>query len=485
MNAIRLTISFCLLHFCGTALFAQTPRPQPPLAKDARVLFLHHSTGECIWNGGVPAWFESHNAEHQTRYAIEERAFPKESPYGWENFPYDYWNIWVRHAGPRAYREEPTLEMLTPHYQVIVFKHCFPVSNIDEDTGRPDVAASEKRIENYRLQYAALKAKLKSFPSTRFLVWTGAAQVLSDVDAAAARRARSFFDWVRKEWDQPGDNIYVFDFYALETGGGLYLKPEYASGDAHPNEAFSRRVAPLLCRRVVDVIEGRGDTGSLTGGDLSATAVPPAVSTRPTPAPTTRAPAAAPVPAPGTKDWVFDNAEDASRRQALWTDAARYIEDGRQHAIRIDFAAADSEDWGEYGVHRVAFTKAPAANTDVAPYRYLSLRVKADREMEVVLKLNTLPKPEGDRYQPHFGFSGYLHTTGTGWQTVVLDLTRLELAVEGEGAYEAAGSPPLPQQLSTISFAIPDRHAGAEFLVDDLVFYRDLPASLKSLVQEP
>ena len=68
-------------------------------------------------------------------------------------------------------------------------------------------------------------------------------------------------------WDEPGDNIYVWDFRQLETEGGLYLLNEYAAapGDSHPNSAFATRVAPYLGQRIVDVIEGRGDSGSLTG----------------------------------------------------------------------------------------------------------------------------------------------------------------------------------------------------------------------------
>ena len=152
--------------------------PQPALPTAARIVLLHHSTGECVWNGGVPQWFAQYNEAHGTRYTIAEQAFPKDSPYGWENYPYDYWNIWVRHAGPRPFKEEPTLEMLTPRYDVIVLKHCFPVSQIEADTGTADAASSDKRLENYKLQYAALKKKMRQFPKTRFLVWTGAALVL-------------------------------------------------------------------------------------------------------------------------------------------------------------------------------------------------------------------------------------------------------------------------------------------------------------------
>ena len=256
-----------LLPFCGASCAGgETPSPaETPAPATARILFLHHSTGECVWNGGVAAWFEAYNAAHKTRYAITERNFPQESPYGWANYPYDYWNIWVKNAGPRPFKGEPTLEMLTPQYDVIVLKHCFPVSNIEADAGAADVASDAKRLENYKLQYGALKKKLREFSKVRFIVWTGAAQVKNDIDEASARRAKAFFDWVRTQWDEKGDNLFLWDFYRLETEGDLYLKASYASGDAHPNEAFSRRVAPLFCQRIVDVIQGKGDSTSLTG----------------------------------------------------------------------------------------------------------------------------------------------------------------------------------------------------------------------------
>jgi hypothetical protein len=84
-----------------------------------------------------------------------------------------------------------------------------------------------------------------------------------------ARRAEAFFQWVVEAWEEPGDNIHLWDFRQLETEGGLYLRDEYAAGptDSHPNGAFAARVAPLFAQRVVDVIEGRGDEGSLTGAD--------------------------------------------------------------------------------------------------------------------------------------------------------------------------------------------------------------------------
>lgn len=246
-----------------------------------KIVFLHHSTGARIWSGGVKDWFNAYNQRNGTRYDIVEQVFPKESPYGWNNYPYDYWNIWVKHAGDTPYLEEPTLEMLTKTYDVIVFKHCFPVGDIVQDTGAPDVASPEKRIENYKLQYEALKAKMHQFPKTTFIVWTGAAQVdystIRNRIAAVirghsnvklrAQRAHEFFEWVKKDWDVPGDNIYLWDFYGLETEGGIFMKKEYADSptNSHPNERFAAMAAPCFCRRVVGIIEGNGDRSSITG----------------------------------------------------------------------------------------------------------------------------------------------------------------------------------------------------------------------------
>lgn len=249
--------------------------------ESVKIIFLHHSTGQNIWDGGVPGWFEKYNLENGTDYRIEERYFPKQSPYGWNNYPYDYWNIWVEHGGEESFMEEPTLEMLTRDYDVIVFKHCFPVSDILEDTGSPDITSSEKRLENYRCQYDALKEKMRLFPGTKFIVWTAAPRVeitswkarLSallkggSAQKANTERARVFAEWVRDKWDEPGDNIFIWDFHELGTEGGIFLKSGYAEapGNSHPGKEYAKTVAPYLCRRIVDVIEGRGDETNVTG----------------------------------------------------------------------------------------------------------------------------------------------------------------------------------------------------------------------------
>jgi len=240
---------------------------EPKEGEGVKILFLHHSTGRVIWDGGVPEWFEERNPINSSHYLITEQDFPKMSPYGWNNYPYDYWNIWVNHGSPGDFKREPTLEMITEKYDVVIFKHCFPVGDILPDTGDPDVASPEKRIENYKLQYEALKEKMREFPDKKFIVWTGAALVENKTNPEKAQRTRDFFEWVIGTWDEKGDNIFIWDFYDLETEGGLYLKNEYSrsESDSHPNDQFAKNTAPLLCSRIVDIVEGYGDTGSILG----------------------------------------------------------------------------------------------------------------------------------------------------------------------------------------------------------------------------
>ena len=51
--------------------------------------------------------FEKYNHENLTEYAVERLDFPKAKPYGWNNYPYDYWKIWVQKKG---FKSEPSLK---------------------------------------------------------------------------------------------------------------------------------------------------------------------------------------------------------------------------------------------------------------------------------------------------------------------------------------------------------------------------------------
>ncbi len=174
--------------FCHRLFFisgCKNEKKMTPTENSYKIGFLHHSTGNVIWTGkptgikkitsifnkneAVPEWFDEYNKTlNGKNYFITEHNFPKAKPYGWNNYPFDYYNIWVKNAGENAYMEEPTLEMLTKDYNMIIFKHCFPVGNILESTDSADLDSDKKTLQNYKSQYLALKEKLLSFPETKF-----------------------------------------------------------------------------------------------------------------------------------------------------------------------------------------------------------------------------------------------------------------------------------------------------------------------------
>ncbi len=260
-----------------------------------KIIFLHHSTGLNIWNGGrssipfrmvrkvkrtlgmknynvgrLEQLFARYNRHSNKNYQIVESSFPKKQPYGWNNNPFDYYNIWVKNGGMQPYMEEPTLEMLTGEFQVIMLKHCFPVSNIQPDRDSADIDSDYRSLANFKLQYLALREKFHQFPDNKFIVWTGAAHIKSKTTEEESIRFREFYNWVIKEWDIPGDNIYIWDFYQLQTEGDLYFLDQYAQSadNAHPNDSFSKIASKLLFKRLIDIIENDGLKTKLTGEEL-------------------------------------------------------------------------------------------------------------------------------------------------------------------------------------------------------------------------
>lgn len=239
-----------------------------------RVIFLHHSTGYSVWTGNTNRYIYKltgkgdvqkhvarHNRKNKTQYVVTDRFYPKKEPYGWKNYPFDYYNIWVKHAGNIPYMDESTLEILTKEYDLIVFKHCFPVSLIQPDIGSPDIDSEVKSMGNYKLQYNALKEKMHQFPENRFIVWTPAVNTENLMKEDEAIRTKEFRDWVVTEWDEKGDNIFVWDFYSYETESGLYLaaKNAVSPANSHPNKEFSGRAATLFGQFIIDVIESKVD----------------------------------------------------------------------------------------------------------------------------------------------------------------------------------------------------------------------------------
>jgi len=270
---MRIKFTLIIIIVIAALMSCKTnPKEMNTDKKTVNVVFLHHSTGKTIWRGGntfvqkvklklgfasaVDKWFANYNKVNQTDYKIEAKPFPSRESYGWKNYPYDYYNIWVKNGDKPYYKDEPTLMTLSEKYDVIVLKHCFPVSKLS--AGEMGVIDSdEKTIENYKAQYQALYATFQQYPKTKFIIWTPPALTKRKSKEKWALNMREFYMWMKEEWDKPNDNVYLWDFRALETEGGLYLKDAYAESesDSHPNTLFAQKAYPNFCERIVEVIQ--------------------------------------------------------------------------------------------------------------------------------------------------------------------------------------------------------------------------------------
>jgi uncharacterized protein YjdB len=257
MKTIIFTFLFCLGNLWG---FSQ---------KNAAI-FLHHSTGDGVYTkGNVSNWVTNYNSSHETNFRIIPRTYPN-TPYPWENYPYDYWNLWVNNSCNNSNPNTECLSSIANNYGLVIFKHCFPGASINPDTGTPNITSERKSLENYKLQYRALRTLMDGMPDKKFMVWTLVPLHRLATTTEEATRAYEFVKWVKNQWlTEDGKlhaNIFIFDFYSLAAemnekptnGKQFCLKYEYegshTSNDSHPNTLANQTIGPLFAKAVVDVL---------------------------------------------------------------------------------------------------------------------------------------------------------------------------------------------------------------------------------------
>jgi len=206
--ALLFTVNFIALSMTGA--FA---------TGNERILFLHHSTGGNVYTQGhVADWFADYNTAHGTAYQFYQLNYPN-TPYPWANYPYDYWNLWINGACDSNDPDIECLNTLTQNHEVIIYKQCFPGADILPDTGSPDVSSNRKSLENYKLQYRALRNLMDSYPDTVFIVWTLVPLHRMATNPETAVRAKQFVDWVKNDFltedAQSHPNIFIFDFWGI------------------------------------------------------------------------------------------------------------------------------------------------------------------------------------------------------------------------------------------------------------------------------
>lgn len=244
---------------------AQADNPDPP-GQPVKLVFIHHSTGENWLRDGYG---------NLGRTLDDNYYFVSDTNYGWgpngigDRTDIINWPEWFGHnrneaalralfneSGQNSYDVTRTLHDPGGENVIIMFKSCFPNSNLEgnpndapRNEGDAMTVANAKHIYIEMLDYFATR------PDKMFVVIT--APPLSD--GTFANNARGFNNWLMTEWlrNYQGSNVFVFDFYNVLTGKNNHHRfvngavdyinnagrntLQYPSGDDHPSEAGSQK----------------------------------------------------------------------------------------------------------------------------------------------------------------------------------------------------------------------------------------------------
>jgi hypothetical protein len=140
--------------------------------------------------------------------------------------------------------------------QIIMFKSCFPTSDLQGNPNDPPGTYEELSVSGAKYVYNTILQYFATRPDKLFIVIT--APPLSDATHAA--NARAFNEWLLNDWLRENNyvlnNVAVFDFYNILTspdahhrfnnGGVEHLTSSsntlhYPSGDDHPSAAGSQK----------------------------------------------------------------------------------------------------------------------------------------------------------------------------------------------------------------------------------------------------
>jgi hypothetical protein len=213
-------------------------------ADPAQIIFMHHSTGQgLIWQGGV------REALTSLGYAFWDHGYNEEGLVDSAgNYLGTNWDVPGDNTDPDGWHAIFNQPVTSPpsntfsrmlEYDVIVFKSCFPSSDI----------VSEEQFETYRSYFLDMRDVMDQHPDKLFVPFTTPPLVPNETAPEHAARARRWAEYLTSpEYLDGHPNIFVFDFFSLLADEDGYLRAEYRGDewDSHPNELANSTVGPIF-----------------------------------------------------------------------------------------------------------------------------------------------------------------------------------------------------------------------------------------------
>lgn len=182
------------------------------------VFFIHHSTGEIYWNGGM-------------KKAFENAGYIAAAPW-WDGNtnPQDFY---------QEFKNNENWKILEP-YSIIIFKSCFPASDINSD----------EMLNEYKENYIKLYEIYRAHPNKLFVPLSTPPLLQNNTTPEAAKRALAFENWLATDYKKNYNkkNLAPFKLHALLSDENGYLKSEFiaSNDDDHPNNYSGEIVGSAL-----------------------------------------------------------------------------------------------------------------------------------------------------------------------------------------------------------------------------------------------
>jgi hypothetical protein len=210
------------------------------------VFFIHHSTGEIYWEGGLEKALSDHNYEGYAPWWDG----PTDPPDFYVEFSDpEKWNIITRENMPEGQERN-----------IIIFKSCFPSSNIENDF----------MLEDYKNYYRQLFEIYAAHPDKVFVPMSTPPLLEANTSYDAAQRANQFEFWLsvnyvaeyEKFLESQGKpifkNLAPFQLHSILSDENGYLADKFQADpyDDHPNnysgEVVGEAMWPHLNKAIID-----------------------------------------------------------------------------------------------------------------------------------------------------------------------------------------------------------------------------------------
>ncbi len=134
-------------------------------------------------------------------------------------------------------------------HEVIIFKSCFPTSNI----------TSGEQLRQYQEWYLGMREVMDRYPDHLFIAVTPPPLNPAETDPETAARARAFADWLTSDdFLASHPNLSTFDLFDLLAEDDPaapdfnMLRAEYREGtDSHPNQFANETVGPIFADFII------------------------------------------------------------------------------------------------------------------------------------------------------------------------------------------------------------------------------------------